>query len=448
MKRITIIVFLIILSLKPLTGQGFEILTDKINKGLNSYFNDKANIKYSIIKFQNNSVLSDIEAQKFYQLLVSKLELNKNSSFIDLVLDFNNKDGVFNLNRMSNLDYSVYINLTNNKNKIGSGIVIYSRDLDKMVFVKYFETHIEKGERDLLKITDYGFKNSGFNKFFELNLDNPLLDIYSIKGFDGITYTLFYYFDKIEIFIPEGNALRKRISQKLHWERPFFPVIKKEGKVFSIIKDKELYFFIGGNFSPYSKVFKYSNDSISETGKLSFTPLSKFTLNNVEYLSGARYATGKNFFLGKIFLMPLKNPEIINDEIFVKKVSDFFSAGFEKNNNNLNTFFLIDKKYFFKRYTQDFTEQIISEIKYGYALGNSGDNYIGISSYLPENDILNISNLIHNPGEKGFAQKIKGRINFISKGIWNERNGLWVLVERNRFDHKSFHLQFWGKNKN
>ncbi|MEN8152641.1 MAG: hypothetical protein ABFR75_01340 [Acidobacteriota bacterium] len=447
MKKLTLITVFFLLILKSLTGQGFEILTGKINNSINSYFKNKTEIKYSIVKFQNNSILTDIEGQKFYQLLVSKLELNKNLNFIDLLLDFNKKNGVFNLNRVNGIDYSVYINLTNNKNKIGSGIVVYSRDLEKIVFVKYFETLIKKGERDLLKIKNYGFKDSAFVKFFEINLNNQLLDVCSINGPEDSIYSIFYYFDKVEIYKHEGKTLKKKITEKLLWERPFFPVIKKEGKLFSLIKDKEIYFFVGGNFSSYSRVFSYDGKTVNKKGKINFIPFSKFTINNIDYLAGSKYASGKNFFLGKIFFMALKNGKIISSEIFIKKVPEFFSAIFGKNENNLNTFSIIDKNYLFKRFTQDFNEKVVSKIKYGFAAGNSGDNYIGLSGYTMNNDILNIMNVDHGIENESFKQDINGSISFISKGIWNEKKGLWILIERNKFENNSFHLQFWGRNK-
>ena len=90
-------------------GEGLGDLAGKTADSILDYFSDKYNIKAGIIKFENTAGISDLTAQRFYQLLISKLETAANLSYTDLMINFHQNRGEFNLNRIHPLNHLIYL---------------------------------------------------------------------------------------------------------------------------------------------------------------------------------------------------------------------------------------------------------------------------------------------------------------------------------------------------
>ncbi|MCP5103630.1 MAG: hypothetical protein GY950_09640, partial [bacterium] len=214
-------------------GGGLENLAGKVSRGISDYFagRGETDIRTAVIKFENFSEVSDLTAHKFYQLLVSRLETRPGITFTDLMINFHGNKGEFNLNRLDKLNYLVYIKLLKNKNKLGTGIAVFSRVLDKTVYIKYFEEPFSAGTRDIFETRNYGFKGLGFFKQVEIDAGKDLLDFKSVVNPGGQVKYFFYYPRKIDIFNVENNSFKKYFSFKLEWGRPYYPVMAYEGRL-------------------------------------------------------------------------------------------------------------------------------------------------------------------------------------------------------------------------
>lgn len=88
MKKALSFFFIVFLFIKIFYANGIDNLNNRVSKGIEDFFIGKYNINISIVKFDNYSGLSNLAAQKYYQLLVSRLESNKKINFIDLMINF------------------------------------------------------------------------------------------------------------------------------------------------------------------------------------------------------------------------------------------------------------------------------------------------------------------------------------------------------------------------
>ena len=99
---------------------------------LQAFFKNKAATGAAVVQFENYSELTDLAMQKIYQLLMARLENDKNIRISDLLINFANGRGEFNLSKVNELDYLLYLKFIQNKNKTGLGLAIFSRWQDKV----------------------------------------------------------------------------------------------------------------------------------------------------------------------------------------------------------------------------------------------------------------------------------------------------------------------------
>ncbi|MCI0471166.1 MAG: hypothetical protein L0Y73_05870, partial [Candidatus Aminicenantes bacterium] len=263
-----ILAILCCLSCAPayLRGDGLDDLAAKTCNSMADFFSTQYEVRTAIVKYENLSGFSDTIAQKFYQLLVAKLETRKEIQFNDLMIDFSKSGGTFNLTRTGRLNYLIYIKLIKNRDKLGVGSTIFSKTLDKIVYIKYFEEALSAGEKDLIETIDYGFKTAGFGKAIEIEAEANLLAAATIKDAGGEDRYFFYYPAVIEIYKSEGGNFKKFSTLPLKWERPIYPAIQPEGILAYFYQGSTLYLTAGNNFSTKSKVFEFKDDRWSEIG--------------------------------------------------------------------------------------------------------------------------------------------------------------------------------------
>jgi len=442
-------------------ANGIETLALKASKGILNYFDSKNNVRTSIVKFDNFSDVSDLTAQKYYQLLVANLETHPPVKFTDLMINFHKKRGKFNLNRIDRLNYLIYIKLIKNRDKLGTGTAIFSRSLDKIVYIKYFEVDFSAGDRDLYETRDYGFKSTGFSRQIEIDADKNLLDFKSIINPDGTYRYFFYYPEQIEIFKIENNLFKKYFSFKLEWGRPYYPVMDYEGRLslfyFDGNGDSRLYLTVGGNFSPHSKVFYFQDNQWRETDTIDFVPIKLIQLNGIDYLAGARYDEGKNYFKGKLLLIPFLSGALQQENLLEKQVPPFYSLDFSTNNQHqqepmLETIHLIDTDYNYRFFAGDFEERIVvhEKKKHGSSLAALDGQWLAVSDYSftinNNNDTLYFYKIEEGSNRLVYENRMNGQVIFISPGTWKSRKGFWIYVKKMKNEHGDYHLQFWSKN--
>lgn len=440
----------------PISGYG-EGLGDLAGKAANSildYFSDQYNIKAGVIKFENTAGISDLTAQRFYQLLISKLETAANFSYTDLMINFHQNKGEFNLNRINPLNHLIYLKLIRDKNKIGAGIVIFSRTLDKVVFIKYVEEPFIAEEREIYLITNFGFKNAGFAKIMEMEAKPQLLDLKSFLDQEGRLRFLFYYPGKIEFFKLTENQLIKVFSYPLQWKNPYYPVMDYEGKLCVFFQDNQLYAVVGGNFSRTAKVLTINEQetgTAAEVDTIDFIPFRIIELNGVRYLAGARYALGKNYFENNLMFLPFQfnSGRLVKEKYFVKDISPFYSLDFSLSGaeNVLDSIHYIDRDYRYRFLADNFQQLTVEEAQRGSALCCLDSQWLAVSDYSQGSDQLYFYSIEKGSRRLVYQNKVNGEIIFISDGLWKAAPGFWVYLEHLQPPPAApeYKLQFWSK---
>jgi hypothetical protein len=424
-------------------------LASKTFNSISGFFSDKYNVKTSIVKFENFSGLADIIAQKFYQLLVSKFESREEIGFNDLLINFSRNRGEFNLIRTGNLNYLIYIKLIRNRDRLGAGAVIFSKSLDRIVYIKYLDEVLTNGEKDIVSTIDYGFNTVGFSKVIEFDAKKKLLDFRTIGSKDEDVRYCFYYPEEIEMYKLEGSRLKKFFSLILKWGRPYYPVIQPEGKLSYFYIEKTLYLTVGNNFSPKSKIFEFVDNRWRESSEVNFVPFKRIRLNNSDYLVGGSYKEGENYFEGKIKLAPFRSGKLRIEEIYEKRVPLFYAMAFAVNGHSLDSVNIIDTEYRYRYFASDFEELTLESARRGSAICALGDKWLAVSDYSELVDTLYFYKINSGSKELVFENKINGEVIFISDGAWKQKDGFWVFVKL-AADRKTYNteyrLQFWSKN--
>ncbi len=445
---VVILLFFCQLSLY-LYPQGLERLVDKTAHSILEFFKDQFNIRTSVVKFENFSGYSDTIAQKYYQLLVAKLESSSQIAFNDIMINFSRNKGEFNLNRIDKLNYLVYIKLIRNREKLGVGAAIFSRSLDKIVYVKYFEEPLDLGERDILNTLDYGFKTSGFSMVMEIEAKRGLLDCKTIKDLQGEERCYFYYPEEIEIYRLEVSNFKKFFSFKLEWGRPYFPTMQPEGRLYYFYRDKVLYLTLGSNFSPFSRSLVFRENQWQELEGVPFVPFKLIQFNQDDYLAGARYEEGKNYFKGKIILAPFQPQDkmLIKRELYEKSVPPFYSLAFSTHQGELDSIHLIDRDYNYRYFAADFEERTVEEQKRGSVLSALNGEWLAVSDFSTGSDKLYFYKIDQGSRQLVFENQVEGEILFISEGAWKSQPGFWVYVKQRigGGQNGAYRLQFWSK---
>lgn len=444
-----IILYILLFLPAALNSEGLEDLAAKTFNSMADFFTGKYNVTTSIVKFEDFSGLPGMTAQKFYQLLVAKFESGKKVTFIDLSVNFSRNKGKFNLNRTGNLNYLIYIKLIRNRDRLGAGAVIFSKSLDRIVYMKYVDVILPEGEKDIINTRDYGFHSVGFSKVMEFEARDNLLDFKTIKDAAGEERFFFYYPGEIEIYKVQGSRFQKSFSFKLKWGRPYYPVIQPEGKLAYFYRQNTLYVTVGSNFSVKSKIFEFKDSRWQEIDAVNFVPFKLIRINNTDYLAGASYREGKNLFEGKIMLAPFRSGRLRTEEIYEKRLPPFYSLAFAADEYRIESIHVVDSKYFYRSFAADFEEMTLEGERRGSALCALGDKWLVVSDYTELTDNLYFYKIVTGSRQLVYESEIDGEVVFISEGAWKRKAGFWVYIKLAAGRGNStneYRLQFWSEN--
>lgn len=445
MKRKTFFCGLLFFLSGLVSAQGVDQLADRSAGGINDFFSQENYLRTSIVTFENFSGLSDQIAQKFYQLLVAKLESHQRIQFSDLMINFNRNRGVFNLSNVSHLDYLLYVRLIRNREKLGVGLVIFSKTLDKIVNVQYKEVLLAEGEAQVLSAREYGFKSLGFSRVVEIETRQNLLDIKSIQVPSGEFHYFFYYPERIDIFRQDNERLEKVSSVPLQWGNPYYPVQEFEGKLAVFQLKGDLFLSAGGNFSPHSHIFRYRNSQWEIFSRIEFVPFRFIQVNQQFYLAGSKYNLGKNYFINKIYLVSIENADFKNGKMFEKTIPEFYSLDFALSGDKLISIHMIDREYRYRFFTADFKEKTVENGKRGSSLMALDDNWVAVSDFSQGADTVYFYKIENGSRNLVYKNRISGEIVFISAGKWKTYPGFWLLVKKGKKNDTGFYLEFWQK---
>ncbi|MBN2399362.1 MAG: hypothetical protein JXI33_03375 [Candidatus Aminicenantes bacterium] len=421
-----------------------ESLVQEAADTVQVFFKDKTAVRVAVVQFENYSELTDLAMQKIYQLLAARLENNQGIQASDLLLNFVNGRGEFNLSKVNELDYLIYLKLIQNKSKTGLGMAIFSRWQDKLVSIKYTEKNISQSEMELLNVNNFAFSEMGFSKLADFESKNNLLDVQSVCGPDGITRYFFYYPDEIIIYLARGDRLEKQSSFILTWTRPFYPVLHFQGKLLLFTFNQELVMTVGGNFSPYAQVLIFRDNQWLPTAKIGFIPFKQLMFNQNLYLVGAIYDEGKNYFKDKIFFMPFTDPAV-HSGIVEKKIFPAYDMDFSIQDGQLQGIHVIDRNYFYHLLTADFSEETPEQVQKGASLSASNGQWLAVSDYSRQTDQIFFYDIKAGGQRPAYTGRVAGEIEFISAGIWQKINGFWVCSRLTQDGYGRSIVQFWGK---
>ena len=444
-KAICSLLLLIVAGASGICQQGAEALVAESASFLAAFFKDMPDARVAVVRFENDSELTDLAMQKIYQMLVSRLEGKKSFRVLDLLLGFTDGRGEFNLGQPGMLDFLIEMKLIQNKSKTGLGLTVFSRLQDRVVAVKYFERAVSKGEMDLLNARSYAFSELGFSKLLEFESRMGLMDIQSIAAEDGQEQYYFYYPDEIIIYSARETRLEKHFQVKLSWTRPIYPVLHPEGKLLLFRLERELVLTAGSNFSPTAKMLTYRDGQWQESRKVEFVPFRFVTLNQIPYLVGARYEEGRNFFKDRVYFMPFSSAVAGGASAYEKKTCPAMSLDFSTRDGQLQGVHVIDCNYAYRLFTSDFEEKTPLPEKKGASLASSGDEWLAVSDYSRTSDQLFFYDIRDGGLRPVYTGKISGEVQFIAAGNWQGTTGFWAGVLQQVDGMERLMVQFWGK---
>ncbi len=443
MRKSIIFCIFFTLAVAFINSQGIQVLSEKIHNNITDFFKEMRGVNYSIIKFEDSFKFTDLELQRFYNLIVTKLEESDKDHFFDLATGFNNGRGNFNLNRISRINYYITIKIINNMGNLGAGILIYNRNLERVVSVKYVEVSVDKNEIEILSTKDPGLANREYLKMNDIRISGNLLSVDSFL-IDGTDNIFFLFPERIDVYTLENNTIKKINSVKIRWGRPFYPSIEMEGNIFVYSENSQIYVFAGSNFSKYSHVFKFNENKLGQLSKLDFSVFDIVSINGKIYMAGFNYDFGKNFYNGKLYLKSFNASNLSSGEIFIKKIPDFYSASFYKKGVNFQALFLIDKNYNMRIFTDKVSDSKRIDRKYGSAIAVLND-LIVVSDFSKANDRIKVLGINADSSTPIFDKEIFGSIKFIKEGKVGKYKGFWMLVKNNGEVSEKSKLQFWRK---
>ncbi len=424
--------------------QGAEALVAESASFLGEFFKNMPDARVAVVRFENQSELSDLAMQKIYQMLVSRLESEKKIRFSDLLLGFNGGRGDFNLGQPGLLDYLIELKLIQNKSKAGLGLTVFSRLQDRVAAIKYFEKTLSQGEMDLLNTRSHAFSGLGFSLLLEFESRMGLMDIQSIVAAGGQEQYFFYYPEEIIIYNALESRLEKQSQLKLEWNRPLFPVLHPEGKLLLFRQGEELLLTAGSNFSPTALVLAFREGQWRESRKVEFVPFRFVTLNQNSYLVGARYEEGRNFFKDRVYFMSFNDPAG-PQSIYEKKTCPALSLDFSTQNGQLQAVHVIDRGYAYRMYNVEFDEKTPLPEKKGASLAASGDEWLAVSDFSRDADQLFFYDIRDGGLRPVYTGKVSGEVQFIAAGSWQGTKGFWAGVRQGTKSMGRFMVQFWGK---
>jgi hypothetical protein len=449
------------LAVPALYPRGLSELSAKTAANILEFFDDKYNVKTAIIRYDNISGASDLVAQKFYQLIVAKLEnaktLTGSFQYTDLMINFSKNQGQFNLNRVHSLNYLVYLKLTRNKNKIGAGVSIFSRISDKIVYIRYAESVFDVQEQDIFETSRFGFQDAGFSKLVEIDAKAGLLDFKSFQDHQGKLRFLFFYPGEVQFFSEQRNRLERYFSYPLKWDGTYYPVMAEEGKMAVFNGGDRFYITLGANFSRYAKVLELIGADCTEGGTIDFIPFRRIGINDEDYLVGARFSLGKNYFEQLLLLAPfahLTTGRLSQDKesypFLLKEVYPFYALDFSTvgEARTLDSLHLIDRDYKYRYFGDNFQQLTVEEAgNRGASLCAFNGVWLAVSDYSRGYDTLYFYKIEKGSRALVFQNSIAGEILLISEGMWKAARGFWLYVKMQKSPGATpeFKLQFWSK---
>lgn len=445
-------VSLILAAMMPILAwsQGIQPLVDKTAAVINEIMQSRYSPSMTIVAFENYTELTDLAAQKFYQLLVSRLEANamKGFSLMDSMVGFNDGKGRFHNRGTNEAGFLISLKMIRSNARIGVGVSVFSRRTDRLVAVRYVSEMIPSGELRILNMPERSFASTGFTMATRIQASPDLMDICSHKEPDGRVRHYFLSPEKIDIFEWQSRRMVRILSLPVDWGRPFTPARHIEGRILVFDNQMGTWLTAAANISPKARVFLFREGEWREQDPLDFVPLRHLLINDIPYLAGMRYSPGRNYFKNGLVLMPLDTGRPEKNRMYEKPLPEAYALDFTTGGGRLAALHLVDRDYHYRVYTRDFENSSADERLRGASLGVLDSEWIAISDYSRGKDRV----FFFATGEGGlrevYEEEFPGReIRFIRPGIWDGDKGFWICLDGGDSTGPASELQFWKKSK-
>jgi len=445
-------VSLILATMMPILAwsQGIQPLVNKTAAVINEVMQARYNPSATIIAFENHTELTDMAAQKFYQLLVSRLESTalKGFSLMDSMVGFNGGKGRFHNRGMHEAGFLISLKMIRSAARIGVGVSVFSRRTDRLVAVRYVSEIIPPGELRILNIPERSFASTGFAMVTRMQADTDLMDICSRAEPDGRVRHYFLSPEKIDIFEWQSRRMVRLLSLPIDWGRPFTPARHMEGRILVFFNQMGTWLTAGANISPNARVFLFQEGKWGQQDPLDFVPLRHVMINDIPYLAGMRYSPGRNFFQGGLVLMPLDTGRPEKNRMYEKPLPEAYALDFTTGGGRLAALHLVDRDYHYRVYTRDFENSTADERLRGGSLGALDSGWLAVSDYSRGNDRAFFFSTREGGLREVYEEEFPSReIRFIRPGIWDGDEGFWICLEGRDVAGPETELQFWKKNK-
>jgi len=428
-----------------LSAAGIDDLVDRTAAGIIHGFEGFNNVRSTVVRYENRSGIPDIVAQRFYQLLVSRLEGHPPLGFRDLMINFNNHEGQFNLSRVFRFNYLVYLKLINQRGKMGVGWAVFSKTLDGVVHTGYHEGLLEEGERKFLETRDFGFQAVGFVPAAEIVVGESLLDLQTRRTAAGELEFFLFFPDRIDIHRWRASGLEKTATLPAEWGRPYYPAIAPEGRLLLFEQGGRVFLVAGANVSPRALVFVERDGGWQKQAAVELVPLGLILLNGQRFLAGSRYLPGRNHFEDRILLAPLEGERIDPVQYLEKRVPPFYDLAFSTREDSLESIHLVDRDYRYHFLGSDFSPSDIRIEKKGASLGVLSGAWLAISDFSRGRDTLFFYRIEDGARKPVYRNPVAGEVVWITAGMWKENGGFWVYVRKPAEEPGGYGLQFWHR---
>ena len=444
MKLRALLICLFCSSLFAVDG-GVAPLVNEVSEKISTFLSARYQAGAAITAFENHSELSDLAAQKFYQVLVSRLETRKEFRFSDRMVAFSHGHGRFDQSRIEELDFLIALKMIRSGPRVGVGITIFSRELHRMIAIDYAETLLSQGAVRFLEMGERAFALNGFESVTRMEVSDDLLDVATLAEAEGEDRYYFMKKDSVDIFAFRSRRLVRLLTLKIDWGRPKYPARKVEGKLLVFRNENGTWLSAAINTSPRSRLFCREQGKWREEPGFNFAPLKMLRINDRDFIAGARFATGRNHFRGGLLLMPMNQGKADPDNVYEKPLPESHVIDFTAKDNRLAALHLIDRSYRYRVYTTDFENSVEDERLRGSALAALRDQWVAVSDYTRGKDRIFFFNVADGARRQVYEASFPNmEIRFIRDGSWEKAPGFWVCLEKiGGTQHLQAELQFW-----
>lgn len=408
------------------------------------------------VAFQNYSYLSDVEAQTFYQLFSTRMEQRPGLEYRDLLVQFNQGKGRFNLSEQTSLRYGLYVTLRDTPQGLACGVAVRLIDDAKLLGLVHEVAVIDPAERWLFSQTvEQGAPSGALLRRREtFRVDG---DIFAVAQNTLKREKLMLCALTSEALVVWSAAMPNQAAGKkmpLKWAFPRSPSLQNEGRITFFQKNGQTFMTLGSNFSPKGIVLQVQDDILSTVGVIPFVAVKTVSLGEDAFLAGGRYIPGTNRFDGELRFLNLNAWNPVGEEsakVATRQIKPFYDLAIGLGEQQMmNASFLACDPHRLEMVSGEWTPLLdeSSSIQTGANLIIVDNRWLMTTGIEEGGDSLSIYDVTDGGFRLLGQEKVDGQIQALSEGFIEGRIGVWVLryVSDSTGGRLSW-LDFWEVNR-